>query len=170
MADVESAANSPSVHLTALRVDQQLLSLNYGTRLALVVNSQNFASDFELAPFAGNWQWLEELKLAFTIEHMLGIEFWNALNGCGITTRVKVDDLLVGVLEGEDDRICREGGKFGMKFLAATSVHVMAHAVACSVLMMTKKTHVEKVQFIRISRANACREKQQITLQPCNLE
>ena len=48
---------------------------------------------------------------------MLGVEFGNTFDGRGAAACIEVDDFLVGVLEREDDRVCRERGERRVKFL-----------------------------------------------------
>ena len=48
---------------------------------------------------------------------MARVEFGDAGDGLGVAARVEVDDVFVGVLEGEDDGVGWEGGEFGVEFL-----------------------------------------------------
>ena len=56
-------------------------------------------------------------QCALAIEDVLGVELGNTFNRLCIAARVKVNDFLVRVLEREDDRISRKGGKRGMELL-----------------------------------------------------
>jgi hypothetical protein len=111
LSDVEAASDRPRVRLTALCVHEALLGLYDRSWLALVVHTQDLAPDFEFAAFGAYGQWLEELDLALAIEDAFGIELGNAIDGSAVTARVEVDDLLVGVLEWQDDRVGREGSE-----------------------------------------------------------
>jgi hypothetical protein len=116
LTDVETTAYSPSIGLTALCINKTLLRL-YHSSLALVIDTKHLASDLKLASVARHREWFEDLDLALAIEDMLGVELGNTFNRLCIAARVKVNDLLIGVLEREDDRVGREGGKGGMELL-----------------------------------------------------
>lgn len=49
--------------------------------------------------------------MTLAIEDALAIELGHAGDGLGARAAVEVDDLLVGVLEGQEDGIGREGGE-----------------------------------------------------------
>ena len=84
LADVEAAADLPCVDLAGLRVDEQLLRLDDGAGLALVVDAEDFASDLEFAAFACHGNRLEKFELALAVEHTLGVELGDALDGRAI--------------------------------------------------------------------------------------
>lgn len=53
LSDIESTANGSGVCLSSLGINETLFCLDDGTRLALVVNAENFAPDLELPALAG---------------------------------------------------------------------------------------------------------------------
>lgn len=55
--------------------------------------------------------------MALAIDDALAVEFRDAWDGRAGGARVEVDNFLVGVLEGEDDRVGGEDGKVGVEFL-----------------------------------------------------
>lgn len=95
---------------------------------------------------------------------MLGIELGHAFDGLRIGTSVKVDYFLIGVLEGQNDRICGESSELRVQFLTGQSA--LGISRGCIVYCVTAVTYIEKVQLIGVSSADARCEKQQVTLQP----
>lgn len=117
LANVEATAYNPAVCLACLRIYKSLLCLDDCAGLSFVVDTKHLAPDLELATLAGGRDRLEELELALAIEDMLGIEFRYAIDGLGVRAGVKVDYFLVGVLERQDDGVCRERCKLRVQFL-----------------------------------------------------
>lgn len=116
LANVEATAYSSGVGLSTLSINKALFRLHDGS-LALVINTEYLAPHLKLASIACYRKWFEDLDLALAIEDVLGVELGNTFNRFCIAARVKVNDLLVRVLEREDDRISRKGGKRGMELL-----------------------------------------------------
>ena len=117
LSNVEATAYGPGVGLARLCVYKPLLCLDDCARLALVVYTENLAPDLESATLAGSRNGLVELKLALAVEHMLSVELGYAIDGLSVRPSVEVNYFLVGVLEGQDDRICRECSKFRVQLL-----------------------------------------------------
>jgi hypothetical protein len=63
---------------------------------------------------AADGQRLQKLNLALAVDDAAVVEFGDARDGLRARAAVEVDDFLVGVLEGEDDRVGREGGEGGV--------------------------------------------------------
>ena len=59
------------------------------------------------------------MELALSIKYMLCIKFWYTFDRSRVAACIEVDDLLVGVFEWKNDRICRKCCELGMKFLTA---------------------------------------------------
>ena len=117
LSNVEATAYSPAVGFAGLRIYKPLLCLDDCARFALVIDTEDFAPDLELATFAGDRNWLVKLKLALAIEDMLCVELGYAIDGLGVGPSVKVDYFLVCMLEGQNDGVCRKGSKLRMQFL-----------------------------------------------------
>lgn len=113
LADVESAAHGPRVRLPGLRIHKPLLRLHHAA-LALVVHAQHLRPDLKVAAMARRRQRLHKLHLALAIEHALGVELRHAGDGLRAGRLVEVDDLLAGVLKGQDNGVCGEGGEVGV--------------------------------------------------------
>lgn len=68
------AAHSLRVHFSGLLVHNRLLCLHNRSRLALVVNTDNFVSQFKLLAGACRWKGLQDGKLPLTIYYAAVVE------------------------------------------------------------------------------------------------
>ena len=123
LANVESAANRPGIRFSRFRIDDALFRLDNCARLALVVDTEDFAPELEPAALASHGQRLQEFHLALPVKRRLGIEFWNALDWRGIAACIEINDVLVGVLEWKDGCVGRESSEVGMEFLRHKNQH-----------------------------------------------
>jgi hypothetical protein len=57
------------------------------------------------------------LELALAVKNTLGVKLWNPFNWGTIAAPVEVDNILVGMLEWEDDRVGGEGSEGWVKLL-----------------------------------------------------
>lgn len=122
LANIEATAYRPAVCLAGLRIYEPLLSLDDCAGLTLVVNTEHFASDLKLAAFAGYRNRFQKFQLTLTIQDVLGVELGHAINRLGVGAGIEVNNLLVGVLKGQDDRICGESSELRVQFLGSLSV------------------------------------------------
>jgi hypothetical protein len=117
LAHIETTADRSGICLTGLCIYQSLFRLYNSTGLALVIDTKYLAPDLELASLASYGDGLVELELALAIKDVLGIELRYAFDGLRVGSRIKVNHLLIRVLERQDNWVCRESSKLGMQFL-----------------------------------------------------
>ena len=93
------------------------------------IHSNDFASQLETPPFRGHRQWLVERHLPLAIHHPLAVKLRHARDTRtrGFLGCVEVDDFGSGLLERQDDGICREHRKVGVELLRMNLafLHVM---------------------------------------------
>jgi hypothetical protein len=122
LSDEETTAYCPSIHLPRFLVDDELLGLDNGAGLALVVDAEDLGAELEFASLRGDGEGLEELDEALAVDDAFGVEFGDAGDGgCGLGG-VEVDYFLAGAFEGEDDWVGGEDGELGVEFLGRVSV------------------------------------------------
>lgn len=119
LAHVEATADRSGICLTALGIYQSLLRLYNSPGLALVIDTKYFTPDLELASLASYGDGLVKLELALAIKDVLGVELGYALDGLRVGSSIKVNHLLVRVLERQDYWVCRESSELGMQFLGS---------------------------------------------------
>jgi hypothetical protein len=117
LAHVEATADRSGICLTGLGIYQSLFCLYNSTRLALVIDTKYLTPDLELASFASYGNGLVELELALAIKDVLGVELGYALDGLRVGSGIKVNHLLIRVLERQDNWVCWESSELGMQFL-----------------------------------------------------
>jgi hypothetical protein len=115
--DEERTPHSPRIRLPGLRIHKHLLRLDHTPRLPLIIDAQNLTPDLEIPAMAADGQRLQKLNLALAVDDAAVVEFRDARDGLRARAAVEVDDFLVGVLEGEDDRVGGEGGEGGVQFV-----------------------------------------------------
>ena len=98
--DIEPAAHSLSIHLSSLLVNDLLLRLDDGARLALVVHAHNLGAELELAAFARDGQGLEKGDFALAVDDAAAVEFGDVGDDVCVFVAEEVDDFLVGEFEG----------------------------------------------------------------------
>lgn len=119
MAHVEATADRSGIRLTGRGIYQSLFRLYNSTGLALVIDTKYFAPDLELASLAGYGDGLVKLELALAIKDVLGVELGYALDGLRVGSSIKVNHLLIRVLERQDNWVCRESSELRMQFLGS---------------------------------------------------
>lgn len=77
-----------------------MLGLNDGARLALVIDSDDFVPELELATLARGREGLQYGELALAIDSMAVVQVGHTGNVDGLLARIEISDLLVGELEG----------------------------------------------------------------------
>jgi hypothetical protein len=146
LANIKPAPDRPRVRLAALHIHEALLGLDDRSWLALIVYTQDFAPDLEFAALGAYGQGFEELELALAIEDASGVELRDTFDWLAVAPCVEVDDILVGVLEGKDDGVGREGSEGWVEFLGICQVRFARRQKA----QWYRYTYVEEVQLIRV--------------------
>lgn len=100
MPNVEPASNGLGIDIARVLVYDLLLGLHDGTSLALVVNSNNFTAELELATLAGDRERLQEGHLALPIDDTTAVKGGHPGNGISALVAEEIHDFLIGVLEG----------------------------------------------------------------------
>lgn len=164
MTDVEATSYSPAVSLARLGIYEPLLCLNDCTRLALVVNAKHLAPDLKFAALASYGNWLQEFEFTLAVKDMFGVELGYTSDGFGVGARVEVNDLLIGMFEGQDNGVCRKGSKLRVQLLVGQlASRVFGSSIAhCAIDV----AYIEEVKLFWIGSADTRREKKQIALKP----
>lgn len=113
----EGASHHFGVDLTILCIYDCLLCLDDRTRLTLVVDTEHLTAQLELSAFGAGGKRFVKLDGALAVDYASRVELRDAWDGDGVGASVKVDNVLVGTLEGEDDAVGREDLKVWVKFL-----------------------------------------------------
>jgi hypothetical protein len=117
LSNVEATGYDSAVCLAGPRIYESLLCFDHCAGLALVVDAKHLAPDLESAAFARYRNGLEEFELALAIEDMLRVELWYAVDGLGVGACVKVDYILICVLEWQNNWVRRKGSELRVEFL-----------------------------------------------------
>ena len=117
LADEECAADLASVDLSRLCIYEVALGLNDGTRLALVVDANDLVPNLEVKSIRADGNRSDYLNASLAVDGSLGIKGRCAgdIPRCG--TCDEVEDVLVGLLEGQVDWESRERCELRMEFV-----------------------------------------------------
>lgn len=99
LTDKEARANSSRVYLSSLFIDNRLLGLHHGARLALVINSKNLGPQLEFSALGRRRKWFQELDKSLPVDNTLCVEFGNAGDRVACLSSIEVNDFLCGLLE-----------------------------------------------------------------------
>lgn len=111
--------HSPTKHLARPLLDKQMLRLDHGPGLLLVVNAHHLGPQLQLPALAAHGQRFQKLNRLLAVHDSPAVQLRHAGDAgplCGLRG-VEVYDLWRCGFEGQDDGVGWEDGEVGVEFL-----------------------------------------------------